>query len=78
MNALVCTDISLPQHISLLSETMVHQLFFSVEVCRVGTNNGMAKQSSPEFHLEHRQLGSLFFLPFLFYNPFFFSLSTHE
>lgn len=33
---------------------------------------------APEFLLEFTQLGSLFFLPFLFCNPFFFSLSTHE
>lgn len=32
---LVCTDMSLPQRTSLLPETMVHQLFLSVEVCRV-------------------------------------------
>ena len=29
---LVCTDISSLQYISLLSETMVHQLFLSIQV----------------------------------------------
>lgn len=40
---LVCIDIP------LLSETMVHQLFFSIEVCGVGRNSGMANNLVPKF-----------------------------
>lgn len=45
VNVRVCTDVSLPQPISLLSETVVHQLSFSVKVCRLGENSGIAEQS---------------------------------
>lgn len=62
MNVLVCTDVSLPQPISLLSETVVHQLSFSLQVCRWGKKT-VAWQISvvPEFLLKHRQLVHSFF-----------------